>query len=699
MLSPLTFVNLFGDPRKEPSVTTFTDVETEETLRIDPVNDLIIVSPFRDGKPLELRRFRESRSVQAVHDPTGVGDQGVALAKTAKDSFADRNIFGAPTIVTMRPNPATPAKAILEDGASNDLIEVTRLAYGSHANGPGITVGSGSVEGKKVTITSTLGAPMIGDNLGLLLSVHYTGAGAAATIAILNGTGILDYVGNPADEATVTVTTGGNTYVFEFDNDDDTAGGAIAVEIGGDADESMANLAAAIQATASLAVTHNETTNRLTIHAETEGVALATTVVGATASTMPPTARLVTLVDGNIDLDLPLLESSLGSIDRLANHINNQLDYTASVRPTANKFLPSTGLDPLTATNVKAAVILAGYNTAILDFINNRTRGRYSAVELGPRGIPDEETYSFTGGTTPPATISDWDNALAAIEAGQSGGILLLDTEDTAVFALVRTWLEEMRSAGRWFRAFAGLQPGLTDAQRDAVAAGIDHERFRLTWQRPGVLGANNGVQYLHPVYAAAAIAGGVAGNQPYDNPLTAKRVRFVDIHENDRRDLTEREALHDAGLITLKEESLAGGKQVVVALAVTTSRDPFRRMPRIQSEIDTVDQVDNAVRDRFQSFKGRWTDGELVARARAALTEVLQEFVDRGALVNSVRDGQVTPAFQVIAVTVGAGVLQMKFQVHIGGELNHIEIRGHANYARIEDRTAEREVNVQLAA
>jgi hypothetical protein len=700
MLSPLSHINLFGDRNVEPSVTTFTNVETEEQLRIDPVNDLIIVSPFRDGKPLTLRRFREVTNVQAVHDPTRTGDQGVALARTAKDSFADRGIFGAPTIVTMRPNPATAATAVIDDGASTDLIRVTRLAYGTHANGPGITVAAGSVEGKKVTITSTLSAPMIGDNLGLLLSMQYTGAATAATVVVLSAVGLIDYPGQPTDAETVTVTTRGEVFVFEFDDDASVTGTNTMVTIAGTPELTYAALVAAIESVAGLTATQDTDEDRITIDAPDDGVVLATNAVGVTVTLMPPAARLVTVLDGDVDLDLPLAESALGSIDKLANYINNQLDYTASVRPGVNKFLASTGLDPLASTNVKsAAVILAGYNTAILDFINTRTRGRYLAEELGPRGEPDEATYSFAGGTTPPATITDWENALDAIEEGQSGGIILFDTDDTAVFVLARTWLEEMRSAGRWFRAFAGVTPGLSDPAVDLIAAGVDHERFRLAWQRPGIRGTGGAVEYLHPVFIAAAMAGGAAGNQPYENPLTNKRLRFLGVHENDRRTKTEREALIEAGLMTLKEESVGGGKQTVVTLAVTTSRDTSKRMVRIMSEIDTIEQIDQAVRDAFQIYKGRWTDSELVARARGTLNRVLQEFVDRGALINSIRDGVTTPAFQIISVTVSAGALAMKFQVLVGGELNHVDIEGFANYARIEDRLAEREINVQLAA
>lgn len=697
MLSPLSHINQFGNRNVEPSVTTFTDVETNEQLRIDPVNDLIIVSPFRDGKPLTLRRFRETADLEAVHDPSRAGDQGVDLAKVAKDGFSDRNIFGAPVLVTVRPNPATPATAILEDGGGNDLIRVTRLVYGSQANGPGIAIAAGSTEGKKVTITSTFGAPLIGDNLGTLLSVHYTGDASTALISVLHAFARIAYTAQPTDEAIVTVTTGGTAFVFEFDDDDTITPGRVAVEIGADVDESMANLAAAIGQHASLAVTQDAANNRLTIDATDEGVVVTTTVVGATITLLPPAARLRVVLngdqtDGSQDLDLPLTEASLSSVDELAKHINQQLGYTATIRPTANKFILSTGLDPLTSTNVKAsAVVLAGYNAAIVDWITNRTRGRYLAEELGPRGIPDETAYSFAGGTTPPATINDWNNALDAIDAGQPGGIILLDTDDTAVFALCRTWLEEMRSAGRWFRVFAGAEAGLTDAAYDTIAAGVDHERFRLTWQRPLRLGAT--VETLHPVYFAAAMAGGAAGNLPYVNPLTNKRIGggIVGIDDRDRRTKTEREAMIEAGLITFKREQ----DQTLVVLAVTTSRDSKKRMVRIMSEIDTVEQIDQAVRDRFQGFKGRWTDSELTARARAALQEVLQEFVDRGALVSSRVDGALVPAYQILAVSVSAGALTVKFQVLVGGELNHVDAYGFANYARIE----EREVAVQLAA
>lgn len=694
-LNPLGHRTLFNDIKVQPSVTTFTDVERTDQPRIDPVNDLIVLSPFRSGKPLERNASRDLARIRAIHDPDLNGDQGVELCAVAKDGFADREVFGAPLLVTYRVGAATAAFLDVEDGGSNALLRIARNDYGSHTNGPGATIAAGTTEGKKITLTDGQRS-FIGDDLGLLLSVKYDGDASTALLSVVHGQGKIAYAAvQPVDGATVVV----NGVTFEFDNDAAVTPGNILVTIGATSDASWLNLANAIPGATSLTVTNDATGNSMTVDGVELGVVITTAIAGVTVTHHPPAARLRVVLagdqlDGTANLDIPLKLSGFKSIDNLANYINQQLGYTASVRAGANPFLDSVGLDPLAATNCKVTVLLTGYVSAMVDWVNNKTRERYVATDLLVRAEPADATYSFAGGTTPPVTAADWTAALAAVEQTQVGGIILPDTDDPATLAAISTFIETQRGNGRWFRGCFGAQPGLTVDEYKTISAAIDHERCRLYVQRGGEFGERSVIVAKHPVYTAAAFAGAMAGNLPFVTPLTAKRVRIPTLI--DEYDDTDIDSLLQAGITVLKRES----DRIVCVLSVTTSHDPERRMPRIVAEMDTVDQIDQTIRDEFQGFRGRWTDPGLIGRARGVLTRILQEFTDLGALSAGVdADGNFEPAFEVLSITATAGAMTLKWLERIGGELDHVDGYGLASYTRFVDRVTEREVEVRIAA
>lgn len=694
MTNPLVHYDFRNIGHVEPSINGIIELEKSEPTRSDPINDLVIISPFRSGKPLTLVRHGSLATIEALHDPDGNGDQGVALARVAKRPFSDSDVFGAARIITCRVDPSENAFCFLTDGASANLIKIERTDYGSHTNGPGVTFGAGTHGGKKVVLADTVSSPFIGDDLGILLTgLQYVGAGSAAALSIVVAVGKIAYSGQPADADKLTI----NGKVFEFDSNAAVTGGNVAVTIGANMDATFAALATAITANCpGVTASADATNNVVTLTALEQGVVMSETLDTGNVTSLthlPPAARLRVAVTGASDsLDIPLTVSQFSSIDRLASFINNQEGFTCSVSPYANKFLLSSGLDVAGMSNVNvktAPIFLTGYVAATVDFINTKTRGRYIATEVA-RSEPVDQTVVFAGGATRPVTVSDWQNALDAVGAAlELGGILLLDTDDPAIFAMTATFIREQENNGKWFRGFFGAQPARVSGQDisayDAIAAALDSTRCRLVVQRVGLFRADSrSIDYMHPVYFAAALAGGAAGNRPYVRPLTNKRMPFAGLHPDDSFTQEVREALLLSGITVAKQEA----DRLVVALAVTTSRDPDRRMARIASEVDTVDLINATVTDRFRQFRGQWANLEVVGRVKGVLQATLQEFVTAGALVaGRSAAGVPIPAWSWPddpPYTVTAGGIELKYQIYIGSEINHVDAYGRAAYQRI---------------
>jgi hypothetical protein len=403
--------------------------------------------------------------------------------------------------------------------------------------------------------------------------------------------------------------------------------------------------------------------------------------------------------DTSYGFNVELLANNWKTLQLLAGWVNNQTGWTCSVSTYANKVLDSTGLDVLAHTDAKTAAIThTGYIAAIVDWINHNTKSQYTATEVA-RGEPTVATYQFAGGTTPTIVAADWTDALDVIATGvEEGGILLVNSDDATVMASVVSWIDEQRTAGKWFRAYFGLPEAYTVTQYADLAGAIDHSGVRLTCQRIGVYKSDNSIEYLHPVYLAAMLAGGASGNNPWV-PLTNKRVRIADVHASDRYNLVDRETLLVSGITVLKEEI----QQWYVDMNVTTSRDPDKRMVRLVSEIDTANLVDARMRRAFLQFRGKWASGSIGARVTLVKRRVLDPFVTDGALVPGTDVyGNSVPAWRDKAIgpngeswIIEEGVLKLGYSIYMAGELNHVSLDGNAEYVKLAGSVTGNEADI----
>lgn len=500
---------------------------------------------------------------------------------------------------------------------------------------------------------------------------------------------------NAVDGDTFTV----NGIVFEFDAGTGVTSGNVAVQIGAAANDTALNLTNAINNVFQSSVVAVLDTVISSIYLSSISVAINTGTSGAWILSAPSGAT-----DGSRPWDLALTLGSYSTLGKLVGFFNQQQGYVATINSFADKFLASTGIDsffPAGTTllsdgsaDIKSpnSVTLTGYVASIVEWINRRTRGNYDASEIA-RGIPANGVYTFAGGGTPGITFNDWSNAFDVLDAViEEGAILLLNTDDPVVMRMTATFIEEQRSRGKWFRAYFGMAPGLASGDDVStylnIASSIDHSRIRLVMQRPGVFRSDNTIEYLHPVFLAAALAGGASGNLPYKQTLTNKRLRFAGVHPDDEFSLDVREQLLAGGITVIKKEQ----NLLYVSLNVTSSQDPNKRMVRIVSEIDTVDLMDARMRKAFLAFRGRWANADVSARVILVRQIVLNEFVRDGAIADGVSEqGEVIPAWSVKSVgpngeghVIYAGVLRVGWQAYIPGELNHVSIIGNVEYQRL---------------
>lgn len=804
--SPLSFQDLFGRVHIEPSVTGLILTQQKESPRAINPNDIIMLADFRSGAPGVLRRFSSVGAVRNTHDPDNNADLGVALLGATRDPFGDDGVFGSADFLTVRVGAPTPATSQIKNG-STSLLTITTGDYGRQTNRCKrlFTEETDVADTFKLVLRDENNTKRIftGRHLGPLFSVEYTGDAGGCDVSvrgeagritytgqptegdsiIVNGVEFefdsafadIAYTGQPADADTLSITAGGTTKVYEFDDDDAVTGTNIKVTIGATAADTYtalgvaitANQASIVQAPASghlvlkqyttgvsmtdaasnatvtntagvsgtnvpviiAGITANtyaallaaiesncglsvvQTSGQLNMSSDEMGVvliagaALANATVSATGTRATVLALTLTgadPTDGSQSWVFPLTISSYATVTQLVAQINSKAQFKASLPAyeTTNPFMASTALDLLEPTSCTMAKVLYGYAAAIADWVNSRTQGNYSAVVDNQNLTPDEDTVevAFSGGTSPAAvTITDYTDALDVVGSEvQLGGIIITDTTDEAVMAAIVAFIADQQARGKWFRAFFGTDPyanlgtaTVRAAKFGQIASGLDASRGRLVCQRMGVFGTGGAISYVSSLYLAATMAGGAAGNLPYINPLTMKRLRYADVHPDDRFDETTREALIQAGVTVVKRE----GTSRVVSLAVTTSQDPSRRMNRVMSERDTVDEIDANVRQAFLPFRGKWANLSLAATVPGVMKAVLDRYVRAGAISKGIDpdSGRAVPAWEGLPIgpngeswILNQGVLQIRYRIYVPGELNHISLAGFAEYVAL---------------
>lgn len=692
--SPLAFTDLFGRVQVEPSVTGIILTQTKETPRSALVNDLIVLGNFRSGVPGQLRRFSSISALRSAHDPDGNGDTATAIAAATRSPFGDDGVFGSADILTVRVGSATQASSTIKVGDVN-LAVVSTADYGAHTNNIDRKIVAGTLSGsKKVTLRdkNNLRRTYTGDNLGPMMNVYYDGGGTCtyeiygdkveATVSTLI-----------ADFADKTIRVNGVLFTFKS-----SPVAATDVQVGASVAASLGSLATKIATNASLGMRATAAGTKLTIYGSNVTVEFPSSGgLAGTVATFDATFK-TTVTGGGLgeSLSLPLKLSSYSTFSQIAAFLNAQPYYRAELIRGANQFLVSKDADAGSGSLSATATVIKATSAAIVDWVNTKTQGAFTATLINSLDPDDDTAYqAFTGGSAATVSASDYTDALEVLASELDlGGIIIMDTDNEAVMADVAQFCADQQAAGRWFRAFFGSKSyeGQTENARATVfgqiASAIDNSRCRLVCQRMGVFGDDGSIEYLSPLFLAAAMAGGSAGNRPYVNPLTNKRLRYADIHPDDRFSVETRESLLQSGVTVVKRES--GTRRV--SLAVTCSQDPSKRMNRIMSERDTCDLIDSDVRLAFLPFRGRWSSLNVAATVASTLSAVLNRYVMEGAITPGVDEsGNTVPAWEGVAIDsnganweIQAGVLRVKYRVYIPGELNHISLQGFAEYQRL---------------
>lgn len=257
---------------------------------------------------------------------------------------------------------------------------------------------------------------------------------------------------------------------------------------------------------------------------------------GTTATMTITKTKLTTKVDSATDLDIDF--SSFPTIQDLVNYINDQANYTATVKTSTPKD-KTTELDSVTDQDIKTSAYVAKSNLqALIDVLNESTWVEASYNDsASSRLVPDNETswVYFSGAVDGDYTSAEWINSLQLAEQ-EDIQFIGTSSEDASVHALIKDHCERMNSVtGKAERQFiVGGAAGETVEQVKTRAKNIASEAGMLAYPGFKHYDFNNTAKtkIWSPAYYAAKLLGAQVA-LAIAEPATNKDVDVLDWERN----------------------------------------------------------------------------------------------------------------------------------------------------------------------
>lgn len=266
-------------------------------------------------------------------------------------------------------------------------------------------------------------------------------------------------------------------------------------------------------------------------------------IQGASQSAKTLTSTLAgDQTDGSVALAINLNQFTMKT---LVDYINSQTGYAANLLTVSLAQTSAIQLDPVTATNIKPALV-AQYRLQreILEILNASARVEADIQAASVVGLPDNATTFLTGGAKGASANSnfatgfasslseDYNVLLAAVSRDASEDIAdekqgFTDAASTYTIAavlasqtthlLLRGDTQNRKEA----MGFAGVRKS-TKAAAFAAAAQVGSELMQVTIQDCLVIDSAGNERFMHP-HIMAALAAGMRCGQAVGEPLTFK--------------------------------------------------------------------------------------------------------------------------------------------------------------------------------
>lgn len=208
------------------------------------------------------------------------------------------------------------------------------------------------------------------------------------------------------------------------------------------------------------------------------------------------------------------------TVQQLVNQINAISGWMATVLdPNANDLVQAL-FDNVSSkavgTTAATATVLTANVTAVVRWINSTGSYFTATRQANAATVPTFSGWTYaTGGTTPTASNSDWQNAYTTAQGVTGIAIVCPVNSSSSIWAMNDAHCAYMTGLGQWRRGYVGDALGQTLTTEITNAAVLNSQYTSVVW--PGSKGVdyNGNNTTFAPYLVACQIAGARAGNPP----------------------------------------------------------------------------------------------------------------------------------------------------------------------------------------
>lgn len=322
---------------------------------------------------------------------------------------------------------------------------------------------------------------------------------------------------------------------------------SIVVAAGSSGNQKLISIAKVGDTTESLG--ENAATQILNIRYVGDGSAATMTISGASQQGKTLVTSLTGQTDGSLNLNIALKNYTMKT---LVDYINSQVGYSANLLSVSNSQKSGIELDPVTATNIKPALVVQyRLQYEIMDIINASARVSAEIQAASVVGVPDNATTFLTGGAKGASTNTNFSNGFSASFAEEYNVLLPCISRDASediadanqgftdasstytlsavlVGANTHLVLRGDTKNRKEAQGFAGVRKSTKSAAFAQISA-IGSELMQITMQDCLAVDAQGNERYMHP-HVYAAFAAGMRTGMPVGEPLTFKYPNVIQV-------------------------------------------------------------------------------------------------------------------------------------------------------------------------
>lgn len=348
------------------------------------------------------------------------------------------------------------------------------------------------------------------------------------------------------------------------------------------------------------------------------------------------------------------------SVDLLAQRINATGLFTATVLD-GNEDAPAlSGLDTVTAQDVKSAPFELPANLqAVIDWFNDAPGSIITATRLSAGLVPDNIPFTYlAGGSDGTVTSTDYANGYTALQTVDVQWVVPLTT-DPSVHAMNDAHCAFMSNvARRERRGIVGAPMATSDPTAIGLAKNLNSDRTSLVHLGIYDYDEDGDLVLYPPYFLAAIIAGAFCGANP-GTALTNKSLKIRGLERN-LRNPTDTDALIIGGVMPV--ESTPRGYRVVKSISTWLTNTNYNRVE--QSVGVAVDYTARSVRDALDIYRGAKATPQLLGQIVNTTDTILRELSRPEPTGPGVLAGDKnSPPYLGISASVVGDVVNVQFQ------------------------------------